>query len=76
MGYLRKISVTCDNTTAIHRVRLIRANWVFFQSYFYVGYEWNLGDASIQDTDTWVVEIYNLAVGNVTFTVNVYWIES
>lgn len=81
-GYVKKISCTCNDLTAIHNVYLTRIStptgvtWTFFSSYFYVGDEWDTGDAWIGgDAHTWTVTIINNAAG-ATFTVNVYWIES
>ncbi len=79
VGYVKRISATCDDLTALHRIYLTRADatgnvWTFFSSFFFVGYEWELGDALIQNDATWTVTIDNGAVGT-TFAINIYWIE-
>ena len=81
IGYIKKISATCDNAINIHEVTLRRISatgdvWAFFDSYFFIGKEWNTGDVAIAAMDTWTVSIDNNAAGNVSFTVNVFWIES
>lgn len=79
-GYVKKISITCDDLTSLNAVDLYRIDgtgpWNFFTSYFFINGEWFLGDTPIYDTTGWQVVLYNLAVGNVTFTVNIYWVES
>ncbi len=78
-AYVKKVSVTCDDNTAIHTVQLRRYDpagpYDFFVSYFYIGYEWDTGDSPVFDTTTWAVIITN-NVGGTAFTVNVYWIET
>ena len=80
VGYVKRISATCDSAANIHEVRLTRTTigdvWAFFDSYFVIGKEWNTGDVIIGDGMTWTATIDNNAVGNVSFTVNVYWMES
>ena len=80
VGYVKRISATCDNATNIHEVvlrRIIPTDvWVFLNSYFVIGKEWNTGDFIIEDYMTWTATIDNNAPGNVSFTVNVYWMES
>lgn len=78
-GYIKRISATCNDSTSIHQVWINSINggtWTFFNSYFVIGYEWLTGDVIISDTDTWTVSINNNAGGNVSFTINVYWMES
>ncbi len=79
-GYVNKISVTCDDNTALHTIYLTRISdvgtvWNFFTSYFYIGDEWDTGNVAIGDTASWTVTIINLAAGT-NFTINVYWMES
>ena len=84
MGFIKMISATCDNATNIHEVWLTRTAplrvpvevWSFFDSYFVIGKEWNTGDVRITNENTWTVSIDNNAAGNVSFTINVYWVES
>jgi len=76
-GYPKKISVSCNDSTAIHHVYLSRlpGNVAFFTSWFYRGDEWTLGDVGVlSPPTTWIVTILNNAAG-ATFTINVYWIE-
>lgn len=81
-GYIKGISATCDDNTTLHEVWLTRTTpltgevWTFFVSYFFIGYEWITGDVIVPDYSTWTVSIDNTAVGNVSFTINVHWIES
>ncbi len=79
VGYVKRISATCDDATALHNVYLTRFDatgdvWVFFSSFFFIGYEWETGDALISEGDTWTITIINSAVGT-TFAINIYWIE-
>ncbi len=79
VGYVKRISATCDDNTALHNVYLTRTEangtvWVFFSSFFFIGYEWVTGDSLIPNDATWTVTIINGAVGT-TFAINVYWIE-
>lgn len=80
-AFVKKISVTCDSTTTIHRVYLTRITtatgyaWAFFTSYFYIGDEWDTGDVPMENYTNWTVAIVNNTAG-ASFTVNVYWIES
>lgn len=80
-GYVKTISVTCDDTTSLHeilarRISATGVTWAFFSSFFYLNYEWNTGDVIISDTDTLRIWLANNAAGNVSFTVNIYWMES
>ncbi len=80
-GYVKRISATCDNATNIHEVWITRnpgipQAFTFFDSYFFIGKEWVTGDVPIPDTSIWTVSIDNNAAGNVSFTINIYWIES
>ena len=81
-GYVKKISATCNDATSIHEVYLTRNNvspvstLIFSRNYFSVGYEWTIIDVTLEDTSTWTVTIDNNAAGVVSFTINVYWIES
>ena len=81
VGFFKIISVSCDDATSIHQItaRKIPAVgdvWDFFSAYFSIGYEWNIGDLLISDADTLRIIIDNNAAGNVTFSINIYWIES
>lgn len=76
-GYPKKISVSCNDGTAIHHIYLIRDsdNWAFLLSFFFRGEEWTLGDVPMYPPPNgWHIIIGNAAAGT-TFTVNVYWIE-
>ncbi len=79
-AYVKKLSATCNDFTNTHYVNLTRidvngvAN-VFFESYFYEGYEWDIGDVAIADNETWTASITNIVAGT-TFTINIYWVEN
>ena len=81
LGYIKIISVTCNNNTSLHEIIAQRINpdgytWTFFLSYFYINGEWDTGDIVVGETNTLRIYIDNNAAGNVNFTVNVYWVES
>ena len=80
IGFIKKISITCNDTTSLHEFGANRITagtpWTFFASYFWLGDEWTTGDVIINETDTLQIVVDNNAAGNVTFAINVFWIES
>ena len=81
IGFIKKISITCNNAAALHewgatRISVDGTEWTFIMSFFFIGDEWSTGDVIVGDTQTLRITIINTAAGNVTFAINVYWIES
>ena len=81
IGFIKKISITCNDATSLHeygatRISADGTEWTFIFSFFFIGDEWSTGDVIVGDTQTLRITIDNNALGNVTFAINVYWIES
>jgi len=81
IGYVKKISITCNDSTSLHEFGTNRISadgtiWTFFASFFWMGGEWTIGDVIIPNTATLRIVVDNNAAGNVTFAINVYWLES
>ncbi len=89
-GFVKKIAIGCNDATFLHAVFLTRIpapimmgpDWMFFISYFYRFYDWDIGDLDIRkgkpnplDDDTWTLTIINNVAGT-TFTADIYWVEN
>ena len=80
-GYMKKISITCNDSTVLNEAYLtVRdvatgVTAVFWRAFFYVNGEWELNDASIFDTEEYLITLGNYTGGGVLFTANLTYIE-